>query len=81
VLGSHSRKGREGVGIPGGCSSPAKRPAKALAPGAGRGRRRHTSRRRERRGPRETDRQKRSRNAADGGLFGAGQRTGLLLGS
>ena len=51
----HEGKGK-GVGVPGRCSSPAKRPAKALAPGAGR--RRHTSRRRARRRARE--RQKRS---------------------
>jgi len=36
----HEGKGREGVGVPGGCSSPAKRPTKASAPGLGRRRRR-----------------------------------------
>jgi hypothetical protein len=33
----HARKGREGMGVPGGCSSPAKRPTKASAPGLGGG--------------------------------------------
>jgi hypothetical protein len=37
---SHSRKGVEGVRIPGECSSPVKRPTKASPPGVGRWRRR-----------------------------------------
>ena len=44
---SHSRKEIE-VGIPGGCSSPVKRPTKASPPGVGRRRRRSGCRKRER---------------------------------
>jgi len=53
-------KGRKGVGVPGGCSSPAKRPTKASAPGLGRRRRLRA------RGERERERERKNEEEEGG---------------
>jgi hypothetical protein len=53
---SHSRNGREGVGVPGGCSSPAKLSAPGVGRRRGRRHQRQTARKRGR-GARENERE------------------------